>query len=1295
MYRIMIDGHDRTNKLFRDSLEWQDEFDNKSVVTFKLRYPSSDAYRPLIGHHFALFDGDEQLFDGYISRLEEHVTPGTKLIDFDIEAIPWASVCYHNIVSERFFNKTCGQIVRSIIDDKLRSNGITYDGGSIDEGPVIEEYNAVWVTIGSTFDELASYAGFSWWLDMNRVLHFKQRGYRAAPIEINDEEPNYISISFSRSIDTYCNRYFTTSSVNARSLSPFSEEIRGAGDATYATHYPVYHLKSCTVDGVAQLIGIGGVEHGKDVYYNRGEKKIYFEEGKEPNNGAVIKITYDAEIMFYGEAAHQNGIVDMRNRLKGSGSPFTGTFAVTGKDDRVGSADWFHEVMTAYVVKNGQIPLSATLETDYPGFRAGQVLRVRLTEHRLDTFFFILSVRGKDIGRQELRYTVEISDIGSRPPGLEIFSSYKEKQEAGGKWNTDWNQIYEPWGDEQVICSDWVRIKVGETAKVGTAKVGYAHAGMDSLPPAPPPPPPPPDPPTDPEEPEPIPEGPIMGRSGNQLVVNGQPVLLRGACDFLVLPYLWENIPENVGKSNLLWGTEGQWVSFFETVQDGDYDRFWWRYFWTVKNVLGLNCVRLGAYNHWSMDMMFSCRRNARSRFDAIMEAMTRQANNAGVYIIFMLSGVHEYEYADFGWEWSIPTFDRTTLEYNHRHKLSNPMNGHIWDVDSEAYEHFISVASEIMLQFKDSSAIAMWDICEEADFRLMCSHWWNNIGGRQAFRDWLHALSSDLKARDPSHLLTHGAKLDDYYDESLFKPSGNDWWDGDCFFKGNDVPNIDVASFMRYDDPEPSIVYCTDGGCPAWFFGQLKSLADSINKPLLINEYATNWDYYNSQIREMVDHYNIQAAIARYPQGQAGTYAPGNLPGWPVSPSTNIPPVPGGSVPVDPGGVVHISNGKLYTAGGAELKLRGVCDSWQLCAFLQARGGTAYVGGTGPIEYGGGVNSSSEYEIANYFYRYAKTLQSLNPSLNCVRIGAHATEGNDAIWTCYNGNRMHFDRVLLNMARGFEAAGLFFIITLTGFSETNVPAAPREYLKSQQTNGSHTNAAWNLNNNVMRLNSESFNNLCELAAYVGDKLAHFPHLVGIEFCNEPDLHIYDTAYWIPAHGNNNNMNGSKHQAFKAWSAGLASKTKALRTHQSVLLLNGETFANVNPDYSNRTVWDYNSGDINRAAEFIVSLSEGMDIAQTHIYAFDSKYCDRGTFTCPGDCGWHNLSRALVNRAKTLGKPMLTNEWGRFCGAWQVWDYIQAQEMEAEGMHHCCILPPGGRPSLNTSVNIPSGWDSL
>jgi len=383
----------------------------------------------------------------------------------------------------------------------------------------------------------------------------------------------------------------------------------------------------------------------------------------------------------------------------------------------------------------------------------------------------------------------------------------------------------------------------------------------------------------------------VLTRNGNLLVDGGQNIVLRGVCDFDVVYRMLQNTLINgMMENELFWGANCT-TSYSCTQQymswPGTWQQFWWNYFWLVKNVLGLNVIRCGAYNTYATGVIYDTLLNYTDNFWTIIGSMFDMAYANGVYVIFCLAGCADYGTTDAGLEWTLPTFSASTGHYDLGQNISDPMSGTIWQTGGQAYNYYVSKAGQIMQYFSNHPGLGAWDVCEEPDFFMVCQDWWDNNGGRPAFAAWMDSITTDLKSQDATHLMTHGAKLDDYYTGACFDPTDDEWYTGECFMDGNDHPNVDLTSFLRYDnrtDPTP----CTDGGCMQWFFNQLKTWADSLNKPLLINEYAQdNYDLYNPGIRSVVDSLGIAAACARRPSGSP------TLPNWPVSPNTVIPAMP------------------------------------------------------------------------------------------------------------------------------------------------------------------------------------------------------------------------------------------------------------------------------------------------------------------------------------------------------------------------------------------------------------------
>lgn len=152
--------------------------------------------------------------------------------------------------------------------------------------------------------------------------------------------------------------------------------------------------------------------------------------------------------------------------------------------------------------------------------------------------------------------------------------------------------------------------------------------------------------------------------SGVHLQANGSTIRLKGINDQTVIPLNFYPYPAyNYSYSNHLFP---QYVDDLTTkLPSTNYTDFWWQYFYLVHS-LGLNAVRLGAFDSWGLSWIHSTWLSDQVIWHMVMDPMFAMAALNGVYIIFC-----------FGGDDGTGHFSKTdgTFEAS----VSNPTNGSIF----------------------------------------------------------------------------------------------------------------------------------------------------------------------------------------------------------------------------------------------------------------------------------------------------------------------------------------------------------------------------------------------------------------------------------------------------------------------------------------------------------------------------------------------------------------------------------------------------------------------------------------
>lgn len=201
------------------------------------------------------------------------------------------------LVGEVYFNRTAGYIVDDIISKYLAGDGIT--AGTIDAGAVIPRAVFGYQTASDVLRNLADANGYIWFIDRDKALHFTERDAVAAPVDIDEAtkgERSIRGLSLDRSLTQYRNRQLVqyTELTSVR-----TESFAGDGQTkTWALEFPVASKPTITVNGIAQTVGIAGLdpEGSADFYWSKGTNSIGQDVLAAALDGLIVSVTESQEL---------------------------------------------------------------------------------------------------------------------------------------------------------------------------------------------------------------------------------------------------------------------------------------------------------------------------------------------------------------------------------------------------------------------------------------------------------------------------------------------------------------------------------------------------------------------------------------------------------------------------------------------------------------------------------------------------------------------------------------------------------------------------------------------------------------------------------------------------------------------------------------------------------------------------------------------------------------------------------------------------------------------------------------
>ena len=117
---------------------------------------------------------DDLLFNGFCQEVEYKDYPAQNVRLYAITCSDLHYLVDKRIYVRGFVNKNCGAIVKTMVDEVLAEEGITYTESSVMPGYNIQGISFNYKKCSEILDQLAEIAGYVWFVDYEGVLHFKK-----------------------------------------------------------------------------------------------------------------------------------------------------------------------------------------------------------------------------------------------------------------------------------------------------------------------------------------------------------------------------------------------------------------------------------------------------------------------------------------------------------------------------------------------------------------------------------------------------------------------------------------------------------------------------------------------------------------------------------------------------------------------------------------------------------------------------------------------------------------------------------------------------------------------------------------------------------------------------------------------------------------------------------------------------------------------------------------------------------------------------------------------------------------
>jgi len=387
---IKIATVDRTSKVDWRSLNLNRAITNQiDTLTFDIKRKTGADYKPALNDDIELFDDAAKIFGGKIVEMDETVdaarleTVSVLCKDHSFEFDRKRVVK----VYETPAFTTYGAVVNDIIANF--TSGFTNTGVN---SPVPFNYMRFnYEQPTKCLQQLAEQIGYDWWIDADKVVHFKAKFIETSPFNLTDTNGKYYfdSLKIRKSLKNLRNTIFVRGGEFKG--ASFTEVLVADGtEKVFKQGYRYSAIPPATSivvkkGGVTQSVGTDNIHDPTafDVLYNFAEKAVKFRDDNKPAASVTVEVTGlphipviirtrdNTSVAQFGE--HEHKIIDKSINSK------------DGARDRAAQ----EIIQWASTINEGEFI------TKESGLDAGQKINIQSTLRNIDTNYVISRITTK------------------------------------------------------------------------------------------------------------------------------------------------------------------------------------------------------------------------------------------------------------------------------------------------------------------------------------------------------------------------------------------------------------------------------------------------------------------------------------------------------------------------------------------------------------------------------------------------------------------------------------------------------------------------------------------------------------------------------------------------------------------------------------------------------------------------------------------------------------------------------------------------------------------------------------
>lgn len=399
---VTINGTDRTDKVAKDSLKIENILTRKrDSCKFKIVSHAGDTYAPSLGQEVIITLNGTRVFGGIIVDREQKALT-YNLFEWQIVCDDYTRLLDRRLIPDTYENTTVDAILADIQTNYMPT-GFTIT--NVDCPVTVKYVRFNYVPVSKAIEQLAELAGYDWYVDYSKDIHFFAPTTNPAAIDIEDNNGSheYESLVI-RTDNSQIRNAIVVRGGEYLGLS-FTGEIEANGtDYVFPLPYRFTEFRA-TLTGDPLTIGTDYIDDPdtKDALYNFNEKVIKFKTGDTPTVGSVLRYSGLPHLPVIVKVKSQDSIATLSASEGGDG---ISEYLIVDKS--INSKQGARQRALAEIQIYASTLSEGEFRTETTGLKAGQRIRINSASRGVDQYFVINKVTLAQWGTDSFIYEVSL-----------------------------------------------------------------------------------------------------------------------------------------------------------------------------------------------------------------------------------------------------------------------------------------------------------------------------------------------------------------------------------------------------------------------------------------------------------------------------------------------------------------------------------------------------------------------------------------------------------------------------------------------------------------------------------------------------------------------------------------------------------------------------------------------------------------------------------------------------------------------------------------------------------------------